>query len=114
MASRRCGRPKRDLDLAAKAHRHARKAIEALVEIVGNRELHSPARISAAHSLLDHGYGSSPRAIDVSVTDDFSQQLSAFLKRLHQEETSELIEKKPNSGLIEAGVVEPEIIEEAG
>ena len=58
--------------------------------------------------------GSNPRAIDVSVTDDFSQQLSAFLKRLHQEETSELIEKKPNSGLIEAGVVEPEIIEEAG
>ena len=114
MASRRCGRPKRDLDLAAEAHRHARKAIEALVEIVEDREQPSLARISAAHSLLDRGYGSSPRAIDVNVTHGFSQHLSAFLKGLHQEETGELIEKKPNSGLIETGVVEPEIIEEAG
>ena len=78
------GRPKRDLDLAAEARRHAHKAIKALVEIVEDQEQPSSARISAANELLNRGYGSSPRAIDVNVSHSFSHELSAFLRRLHE------------------------------
>ena len=43
------GRPKRDLDLAAEASRHAHKTIKALVEIVEDQEQPSSTRISAAN-----------------------------------------------------------------
>jgi hypothetical protein len=96
------GRPKRDLDLAAEARRHAHKAINALVQIVEDEEQPSPARISAANSLLDRGFGSAPKAIDVNVSHSFSQELSAFLRRLHQQETGQVVENEGNAGLIEA------------
>jgi hypothetical protein len=108
------GRPKRDLDLAAEARRHAHKAINALVQIVEDEKQPSPARISAANSLLDRGFGSAPKAIDVNVSHSFSQELGAFLRRLHQQETGQVVESPGKTSLIEAGAVEAEIIEEEG
>jgi hypothetical protein len=96
------GRPKRDLDLAAEARRHAHKALKALVEIVEDQEQPSSARISAANELLNRGYGSSPRAIDVNVSHSFSQELSAFLRQLHHQETGQVVESPGKPSLIEA------------
>lgn len=52
------GRPKADYTLAAEAKKHTKKALQALVEIVSDRE--SPQRVSAARELLDRGWGKSP------------------------------------------------------
>ena len=96
------GRPKRDLDLAAEARLHAQAAIKALADIVNDAEAPPPTRISAASELLDRGFGRAPQSIDMKHKHDFSADLSAFLARLHREDTGQVVESRGNSGLIEA------------
>jgi hypothetical protein len=106
------GRPKRDLDLAAEARKHAQSAIKALADIVNDTDAPPPSRISAASELLDRGYGTAPRSIDLNVSHGFSQELSQFLRRLHQEETGQIIENQGGSGLIAVDIEFDEVVEE--
>jgi hypothetical protein len=103
------GRPKRDLDLAAEARKHAQAAIKALADIVNDTEAPPPSRISAASELLDRGYGRAAQSIDLNHTVDFSQELSDFLRRLHQQETGQVVESPCKPSLIEA--VDPTDVE---
>ena len=96
------GRPNRDYDLAALARRYAVDAIDTLACIMNDGKAPPSARIKAASELLSRGYGTAPRAIDINVSHNFSQELSSFLRRLHQEETGPVVENRGNSGLIEA------------
>ena len=96
------GRPKRDLDLAAEARLHAQAAIKALADIVKDADAPPPSRISAASELLDRGFGGAPQSIDLKHKHDFSADLSAFLARLHRQETGQVVENQGSSGLIDA------------
>ena len=107
------GRPKRDLDLAAEARLHAQAAIKALADIVNDAEAPPPSRISAASELLDRGFGKAPQSIDMNHKVDFSQELSDFLRRLHQQETGQVVENQGGSGLIDTDdAIEVEFDEE--
>ena len=95
------GRPKRDNDLAALARTYAADAIDTLACIMNDGKAPAAARIKAASELLSRGYGTAPRAIDVSVSHNFSRELSSFLRRLHHQETGQVVENQGNSGLID-------------
>lgn len=59
------GRPRRDHDIAALAREHTEAAIDALVEIMSNETASPSARIAAANTLLDRGYGRARQSQDV-------------------------------------------------
>jgi len=77
------GRPKKDLDLAKEAQKHAMKAIQALADIVADTEAPPPSRISAASELLDRGFGRAPQHIDMKHTVGLSEEFEAFIRRLN-------------------------------
>jgi hypothetical protein len=54
---------KAPIEIRSLARSHTDKAINTLVEIMENREVNESARVSAANSLLDRGWGKAPQAI---------------------------------------------------
>jgi hypothetical protein len=80
------GRPKKDLDLAKEAQKHAMKAIKALAEIVEDQTAPPPSRISAASELLDRGFGRAPQSIDLKHTLSLSDEFEQFIRRLNGSE----------------------------
>jgi Family of unknown function (DUF5681) len=59
------GRPKVIADVREAARSHSVTAIKALVEILENNNAPPAARVTAANSILDRGYG---RAVPVNAT----------------------------------------------
>ena len=57
------GRPKVVAEVKELARKHTGKAIETLVSIMDNPKAAPAARVSAANSLLDRGYGKPPQHI---------------------------------------------------
>lgn len=56
-------------ELAEKAKEHAEAALKTLVDIATDKSKPAAARVSAATSLLDRGYGKPPQSIDHSSED---------------------------------------------
>lgn len=73
------GRPKRDYDIAALARQHAPQAIATLVEIMTDVLAPPGARLSAANSLLERGFGRAPLALNVAHHVTISDEFEAFL-----------------------------------
>lgn len=86
------GRPKKDLDLAALAQSHARKAIETLVEVMSDAGATPAARVGAASELLDRGFGRAPQHIDMNATMTLSAEFEAFIRRLSPGSDAKVIE----------------------
>ena len=57
------GRPKVVAEVRELARKHTSKAVETLVSIMTNTKAEPAARVSAANSLLDRGYGKPPQHI---------------------------------------------------
>ena len=57
------GRPKVVAEVKELARKHTSEAIETLVSIMANAKSTPAARVSAANSLLDRGYGKPPQHI---------------------------------------------------
>ena len=62
------GRPKILADVRELARAHTAKALNTLVEIVENKKSPPAARVAAANSLLDRGYGKPEAKIDASIS----------------------------------------------
>src|SRR5690606_2424174 len=86
------GRPKRDLDLAELARKDAKKAIEALVEVISDKKAPPSARVSAAAELLDRGFGRAPQHVDLNATVSFSQAFEDFIRALSPGSNAKVIE----------------------
>ena len=76
------GRPKKDLDLAALAQAHAKKAVETLVEVMSDTQATPSARVSAASEILDRGFGSAPKSLDINHTMTISEAFEDFIRSL--------------------------------
>ena len=61
------GRPKVLTDIREAARTHSVTAINALVEIVENTKAPPAARVAAANSLLDRGFGKPESKIDATI-----------------------------------------------
>ena len=92
------GRPKAEVDVVAIARRNGPEAIQMLAEIMRNPKASESARVSAANSLLDRGFGKPVQKIDgdltlrrplVEMTDDELLELavSARVIEHHDEES---------------------------
>lgn len=77
------GRPKKDLDLAREAQKHAMLAIKTLADVCGNEEAPPASRISAASELLDRGYGRAPQSIKLNAELSFGEQFEDFIRQLN-------------------------------
>lgn len=84
------GRPGGRTGIQEIARSHTEDAIQALVEIVGNKKAPAAARVSAASALLDRGYGKP------------AQTLNAFVTKSHEEWLAEL-EDRGEQGVAENG-----------
>src|SRR5262249_41268302 len=80
------GRPKAVAEIRALAREHTKAALEALVEIVNNKKAPPAARVAAANSLLDRGYGRPETKIDASLEPSTATQsvFSAMLQLFDQ------------------------------
>lgn len=86
------GRPKKDYDLAREAQKHAKKAVETLVEAMTDPEAPWPVRTNAASTLLDRGFGRAPQSIMVDAKVDFGAEFEAFVRQLSTKSTEKVIE----------------------
>ena len=62
------GRPKILADVRELARAHAASAMNALVQIVEDKNAPAAARVAAANSLLDRGYGKPEAKIDANIS----------------------------------------------
>lgn len=58
------------LDIIALARNHTEDAIETLAEIMQDRYTPGAARVAAANSLIDRGWGKAPQTINVGSAND--------------------------------------------
>jgi hypothetical protein len=72
------GRPKVVGELRALAREHTAAALEALVEIVGSKKAPPAARVAAANSILDRGYGRPETKIDATLEQSNSAAENIF------------------------------------
>ena len=75
------GRPKKDLDLAQLAQKHAERAIATLAQCLTDPVASWPARVSAASELLDRGFGRPPQCLDLKHEVTFGEQFETFIRR---------------------------------
>ena len=59
------GRPKVVSEIAELARQYTNLAITTLAEIAGDANAKQAARVAAANSLLDRGYGRAPQSLEV-------------------------------------------------
>jgi hypothetical protein len=76
------GRPKKDIDLAALAQKHAEQAVLTLVDVMSNEEAPPSARVSAAAEILDRGFGRAPASLDVNHKLGISEEFEQFIRQL--------------------------------
>jgi len=62
------GRPKVLADVRDAARAHSVTAVNALVEIIENKKAPPAARVAAANSILDRGFGRPESKIDANIT----------------------------------------------
>jgi hypothetical protein len=74
------GRPKVVAEVRDLARQHTADAIETLVTIMSDEDAHHSARVAAANSLLDRGYGKAPASLEVK--NDIGAEFSTFLRSL--------------------------------
>lgn len=86
------GRPKKDLDLAALAQKHAEKAVETLAKCLVSDEATWPAKVSAASELLDRGFGKAPQHGTMHHEVGFSKQFEDFIRELTGKPAVKVIE----------------------
>lgn len=86
------GRPKKDLDLAAMAQAHAKKAVETLVEVMSDVGATPSARVAAASEILDRGFGSAPKSLDINHTMTISEAFEDFIRSLGQKNRAPVLE----------------------
>ena len=77
------GRPKRDYDLAALARTHTEAALNTLVEVMSDQKSPASARVQAATSPLDRGYGRAPQSIEVDQRRSLSDELEIHIRQLN-------------------------------
>ncbi len=79
------GRAKITLDVKKLAREHTEAAIITLVEIMLDKELSANARVTAANSVLDRGYGRPVQQVEVGDPGDFTlmsdSDVDAFIVR---------------------------------
>jgi uncharacterized protein DUF5681 len=61
------GRPKILADVRELARAHTATALNTLVEIVGNEKAPAAARVAAANSILDRGYGKPEAKVEANI-----------------------------------------------
>jgi Family of unknown function (DUF5681) len=61
------GRPKILADVRELARAHTVTALNTLVEIVGNEKAPAAARVAAANSILDRGYGKPEAKVEANI-----------------------------------------------
>lgn len=86
------GRRKQDFSIVELARSHSRAAIETLANVMVSESAADSARVSAANSILDRGFGKPPQAVSHSgaigtfdaskLTDDELAVLEPILARL--------------------------------
>ena len=86
------GRPKKNLDLAALAQKHAEKAVLTLAEVMMNEEAPPSARVSAAAEILDRGFGRAPASLDVNHKLGISEEFEQFMRGLIDRKSVKVIE----------------------
>lgn len=86
------GRPKKDLDLAAMAQKHAEQAVLTLAEVMMNGDAPPSARVSAAAEILDRGFGRAPASLDVNHKLGISEEFEQFMRGLIERRQPQMIE----------------------
>jgi len=86
------GRPKKDYDLAAMAQAHAEDCVKTLVEVMKDTGATPSARVSAASELLDRGFGSAPKSLDINHTMTISEAFESFVRSLNGQHEAPMIE----------------------
>ena len=76
------GRPKEVAGVRELARQHTPDAVATLVAIMQNEDAPPAARVSAANSLLDRGYGRPNQAVSVSTDTGISERLAAAERRM--------------------------------
>ncbi len=61
------GRPRIVGEIRALARQHTQSALEALVQIVGDKKAPAAARVAAASHILDRGYGRPESKLDATI-----------------------------------------------
>ena len=104
------GRPKKDINLAELAQKHAEQAVFTLAEVMMNAEAPPSARVSAAAEILDRGFGRAPASLDVNhklgISEEFEQFMRALVDRKRSTEPVE-IEALPLQALANDEPAEP-------
>lgn len=90
------GRPKVKLDLRELARSHTREAVETLVAVMRNERTPAAARVSAATSLLDRGYGRPAQTVYATHT------TSTNLAELSDAELIAIVRGEPANGEADA------------
>ena len=62
------GRPKILADVRELARAHTAAALNTLVEVIGNEKAPAAARVAAANSILDRGYGRPEAKVEASIS----------------------------------------------
>lgn len=86
------GRPRKDIDLAVLAQKHAEKAIATLVEVMSDERATPAARVSAASEILDRGFGRAPQSLDVKHDISFSEQFEDFIMSISSRRSAPMID----------------------
>ena len=86
------GRPKKDLDLAQLAQKHAEQAIATLAQCLTDPAATWPARVSAASELLDRGFGRAPQCLDLKHEVTYVEQFETFIRSLKASSEADVIE----------------------
>jgi uncharacterized protein DUF5681 len=103
------GRAKVVGEIRALARQHTELALQALVEVVKNKKAHPSARVAAANSILDRGYGRPEAKIELE-----ARPPPEVFCRLPLEELTRLFELATAVGFEVREPQEPELLRYAG
>lgn len=92
------GRPKRDYDVAKLARSHTREAISTLVSIMADHAAPHSARVSAAQTLLDRGWGKAPQALDLNRTISIAEAFEEFVRQIRRNSDVIAIDAEADGG----------------
>lgn len=78
------GRPRAVAQVVELARAHTVTAMQTLVEIATNKKASSPARVAAAQTILDRGWGRAAQVIELGATGSFDEWLKARAEALRE------------------------------
>lgn len=93
------GRPRKDRTLETElmidaAQDSAKKALDALLQIVTNDRANPHARVAAAAELLDRGFGKAKQQVDLNATMTISDEFEQFVRTLTHHDDVKMIEAR--------------------